>query len=399
MGSVRSDGRDGHLERVSWRVGDVQPGHRGVASAMVHRLSMGRGDPVISSMYLDVDGAHRPVAATYEQAFDQLAADLRRRARAREDPRVLRSVDGDIDRMRAWLGGGLDRAVTRGVALFACHDQGYFEAVELPVAVRDEASIGPAPRIRQLVELLEEPEPFVVAVVDSGHLRLFRIDGHDVDELPTFVTHQERAIDTSVELGSFEHHDEEAARVHVCRAASEVDDAVRRWPVRQLVLGGPDEAVAELERFLHPTTRKLVIGRAGVRVAAPAEEIAAAARAVAESAERRREVELVEEVRQHAAGAHGGVVGLEATLAVLAVRRVATLLVRDDFSAPGAYCPACGNIGPDLRQCSVCGAANVGLDDVVEVAIEHAVAQDADVELCRGTELDRFGSIAAIERY
>jgi hypothetical protein len=40
-----------------------------IASARVHRLAVHRGDPVISSLYLDVDGAHRPVAATYEQAF------------------------------------------------------------------------------------------------------------------------------------------------------------------------------------------------------------------------------------------------------------------------------------------------------------------------------------------
>ena len=95
----------------------------------------------------------------------------------------------------------------------------------------------------------------------------------------------------------------------------------------------------------------------------------------------------------------GGVVGLEATLAALADRRVATLLVSDGFSAPGPYCPACGHIGPDLRQCPVCGATNVELEDVAEVAIENAVAQDPDVEFCRDTERGRFGSIAAIERY
>jgi peptide chain release factor subunit 1 len=369
-----------------------------IASARMRRLAVHRGDPVISSVYLDVDGAHRPVAAMYEEAFDQLAADLRRRARAWVNPRAVRSVDGDIGRMRVWLGGGFDRAVTRGVALFACSEQEFFEAVELPLAVRDEASIGPAPRIRQLVELLDEPEPFVLALVDRSHLRLFRIDRHTVEEVPTRVTRQERAVDTSTELGSFERRDEEAERIHLRRAAGEVDDAARSWPVRQVVLGGPDDAVAELERLLRPTTRELVIGRARVRVAAPAEEIAAAARGVADSAERRRQLEVVEKVRQHAAGARG-VVGLEATLAALADRRVATLLVGDGFSAPGASCPTCGHLGPDIRQCPLCGGMNVHTEDIVEVAIESAVAQGADVEFCRDTELDRLGSIAAIERY
>ncbi len=134
-------------------------------------------------------------------------------------------------------------------------------------------------------------------------------------------------------------------------------------------------------------------------MAAPVDEIAREARAVAARAERDREAALVEDVRQRAAGAHGGVVGLEATLAVLAEQRVSVLLVADGFSAPGARCPVCGHIGPDLRLCPVCGTTNVEIDDVVEVAIEQAVAQRADVEFCSGTELERFGGIAAIERY
>ena len=301
--------------------------------------------------------------------------------------------------MRARLAEGVDRSITRGLAMFSCHEQSYFDAILLPVAVRDQAAIGPTPRIRQLVEALDEPEPFLLALVDRSHLRLLRIDGHEVDECPTSVTHQERAVDTSVELGSWERHQEEAARTHLRRAAAEVDDVVRSWPVRQLVLGGPDEPLAELESHLHPTTRELIIGRVGVRVAAPVQEIASEAHVVAERAERDREAVLVEEVRQRAAGFHGGVVGFEPTLGALAEKRVATLLVRDSFSAPGASCPACGHIGPDLRQCPVCGATNVEVDDVIEVAIELAIAQGADIEFCRGTELDRLGSIAAIERY
>ncbi len=279
-------------------------------------------------------------------------------------------------------------------------EQDYFEAVELPLAVRDEASIGASPRIRQLVELLDEPEPFLVTLVDKQSLRLLHVDGHRIDEHPPLEDADARAIDTSVELGSFQHHDEEeAALVFARRAADAVEEAVRKRPVGQIVVGGPDEAVASVDRFLHPTTQALIIGRAHVRVAAGPEEVAAAARLVADRAERQREANLVEEVRQRAAGAHGGVVGLEATLNALSEHHVATLLVRDGFSAPGGTCVACGHVGPDVRQCPECGTTNIEVDDVVELAIENAVAQGATIEFCHDTELDRFGSIAAIERY
>jgi peptide subunit release factor 1 (eRF1) len=129
------------------------------------------------------------------------------------------------------------------------------------------------------------------------------------------------------------------------------------------------------------------------------EEIAPAAHAVAERAERDREAALVDDLLQRIGGAHGAVVGLEATLAVLADQRVGVLLVADDFFTPGARCPACGHTGSNVRHCPVCGSTNVEIDDIIEVAIEQAVAQGAAVEFCRDTELEGLGGIAAIERY
>ncbi len=98
----------------------MQPIEPAVGWQMVRRLSEHRGDPVVSSVYVDVDGAHRPVAATYAEAFDQLASNLRHRARGRDDARIVESVDGDIRRMRTWLAHGVDRTTTRGLALFGC---------------------------------------------------------------------------------------------------------------------------------------------------------------------------------------------------------------------------------------------------------------------------------------
>ncbi len=145
---------------------DIPADQHGFSRAAIRRLAERRCEPAISSVYLDVDGAHRPMPERYEEAFERLADELRRRARSRNDQRLIRSVDGDIDRMRGWVAGGIDRSVTRGVALFSCDEEDYFEAIAVPVHVRDEVGIGEAPRIRQLVEVLMDPEAFVLALVD-----------------------------------------------------------------------------------------------------------------------------------------------------------------------------------------------------------------------------------------
>ncbi len=85
-------------------------------------------------------------------------------------------------------------------------------------------------------------------------------------------------------------------------------------------------------------------------------EIHDAIATIARAAERRHETEVVEQLLQAAArSARRGVVGLEATLAALADKRVD--------------------------------------------AIGQALAQGATVEFASGTELDRYGRIGVLTRY
>ncbi|MEY4230138.1 MAG: hypothetical protein RLZZ362_987 [Actinomycetota bacterium] len=365
---------------------------------LVRRLASWRGEPVVTSLYLDVDGRERPVAADCQRAFEQLADDARRRARSWPFAEAVPSVEADLDAMRTWIARGIDRSATRGVALFSCHDQGRFEAVELPMPVPDRVAIGPSPRIRELVEA-HDPEPILLALIDRTHLRLFRVFGHGIEELPSTAAHHERAVDDSVELGSFERRHEEAAHAHVRRSVADLEAAPREWSAVRIVVGGPDEPLAELERRLAPSTRTMVVGRVGVGLAAPLDEIAGAARAVGERADRDRTAALLGDLAQRAAGAHGTAIGLDATLTALAQQRVGVLFVKDGYWAPGVRCTSCDYVGLDRPRCPVCDTPIEIVDDVVEAAIERAVLQGADVEFCRGPELDLFGRIAAIERY
>lgn len=370
-----------------------------LSRARIRHLSSRRGHPAVSSVYLNVDGRHRPVTADIEHAFEWLADDLRRQAARRNDIALARSVEGDIAHMRGFLAGGIERSVTRGVALFSCQKEGYFEAITLPSPVHDEAYIGTGPRVRQLVELQSRAERLLVALVDRAHLRLLRVEGEQVSDGPTITRQLERTVDTSVELGSWEHHREEEARSHLRQFASELTGAVEAGRPDRLVLGGPDDSVSELEDLLATEVRAIIIGRVGVRLEAPAHQVAAAAREVAELAEKAREERIVEELRQLVSGDHRAAVGLEATLEALGEKRVGTLLVSEEFVAPGAICPSCGHVGPGVRQCPVCGSTNLEVEDVVEMAIEEAIAQDAEVCFCHETELERFGRIGVLERY
>jgi len=105
-------------------------------------------------------------------------------------------------------------------------------------------------------------------------------------------------------------------------------------------------------------------------------------------------------LRDAVGAGNGGTAGLEPVLAALVERRVDTLLVSDGFEAPGWRCGSCGYVAVKGRRCPVCNSNMSEVEDVVEEAVEAALAQSCRVEVCReNADLDVLGRIGAVLRF
>lgn len=361
----------------------------------IKELAELEGDPVVS-WYLDVDGRHRPRWNDVEEAVKRLARRARQEAARRG---VQDAVEHDVASIEARLGAGLDRSKMRGLALFSCAGQGLFREIRIGRPVRDQVALNRAPRVGQLEEALEAQVPFVVVLADRQRCRIFRVNSEGAVELAGPCDERARAVDVDRELGGFGHYEDEAVRRHFRRCAATLSDHVEQLPGVRILVGGTDDIAAELERHIEPALRSRLAGHVPLPVTATQREVVVAVAEAGWAVERQVEENLVEALRQRAATGAGGVVGLEPTLEALEQRRVATLLVSRDFRAWGGRCPSCGWTGPDLRLCRRCGTRLEEIDDVVETAIDQAMAQQAGVVVCNNTELDRFGHIGAIERF
>lgn len=370
-----------------------------ITNGRIRSLARFVGQPVVSTVYLNVDGAYRPVRADVAVAFEHLADGLIAHGRAAGDGGLSQALKGDLQLMREWLGHSWDRSDTRGLALFAASRQAWLEVVALPWAVDDVAAFGPRPRISRLLATLYEHRPLLVALVDGRRLRLVSIERGSPGEVEGLMDLEPRAVDTDVEVGSFQHQREEAVRAHYRRAAQHLDAALGASRAEYLILGGTDEAVAGLEDHLARPVLDRTAGRISVRVSAPLNEILEAARTVECSIRGHREAESIRRLEESSGPGQAGVAGLEATLEALDERRLATLLVEKGFSAPGSRCPACGYLGTNVWQCRRCGGRPAALDDVVEPALNEAVADAAAVEFVHAGGLDRFGRIGALLRF
>jgi peptide chain release factor subunit 1 len=355
----------------------------------------GEGSPV-TSCYLDVDGRRHRSLQDVEHELNVLLREARTKANG------TTSVHHDLERIESFVRNGIDRSRTRGLAFFACSSQGLFEVIPLPVPVRSEVTINAFPAVGQLELVVEASRPLGVLLVDRQRTRTFVFElgelvehSEEHDELP-----REYDIRGEKERGDTAHHVEELAQQHIRKAADAAFRAYQQRPFAHLCIGVPDELWAALEGALHPYLRDRFSERIPLTPAAHVDEVRRVAIEVEARQQRVREADLVERMRAEVGSGGRGAAGLEGTLAALSEHRVDVLLVSDGFRAEGWRCDSCLRLAAIGRRCKSCGGEMLAVDNVVEEAVDLALANSARVEMCQGNpDLDVHGRIGALLRY
>ena len=378
-----------------------------ISEDRIRELAGRRSSTVVTSCYLDVDGRRHPRHADYETQLERLVRDGRERA-AGFGPEAARSVAGDLDRIAAWVRQGFDRSRVRGLAFFACSDDGWFEVVESPLPVGNGVAVNHTPHVRPLESVLQAYERLAVVLVDRQRARLFRFELGELTEHTEVFENTLRSVTAAAGPGhpaqgsrgaAVQRRIGEAAHRNLKQAADVTYTELQRRPVDHVILGGPHEVVMEFEGLLHPWIRERVVDRLAIPSTAGADEVRQAALCVEAAVARRGEAALVERLRD-AVATGAGVAGLQPTLAALVERRVDLLLVSDGYETEGWRCRSCNYLGPLGRACPVCAKPMDLVDDVVEEAVEEALANKCRVQMVReSADLDVLGRIGALLRF
>jgi peptide subunit release factor 1 (eRF1) len=367
-----------------------------IDEAAIRELAGFKGDSApVTTCYLNVDGRRLPRYTDCERQLDRLVR------QAPEEVNRHRSVTDDLRRISSFVRNGFDRSHTRGLAFFSCSAMGLWRVVELPVPVRDQLVVNALPAVGQLERVVQEFDRIGVLLVDRQRVRMFvfefgeLIDRSELfDELPRdYDTRGER------ERGDTRPHVRALAAQHLRRAAHVAWRVFGEESFDHLCIGAPPETVQQLESDLHPYLRDRLRGHIAVDVGAPLSEIRDAVLAFEIEIERQHEATVVARLRESVATATG-VAGIDDSLAALAGRRVDTLLVSQGFSQAGWRCARCLFLATVGRSCPTCGDDMESLGDVVEEAVEEALAQSCTVEICVGNaDLDVLGRIGAQLRF
>lgn len=362
------------------------------------------GHPV-TSLYVDVDGRLHPRRADVQRQADAL---LRRATGAadRLGREASLAVCRDAQRMRDYLENEFDRRGTRGLALFSCSPAGLWQEVQLSQPVRSRSAVRSHPYLLPLEAVVERAETFCTALVDRARGRLLVSSLGEIEEISNLLDEVPGQHDQGGwAQARHGRHIEDHVQRHLKHVAEALLGVHRRQRFDHLVLSGPDEVVAELERHLHDYLRRLVVDRATLPITARAAEVLEHTLGVEEALERRREEETVGRlVAGSAGGAVRAVAGIDRTLEALGAGRADTLAVSLGLEAQGVRCPACGHLAVEGARCRICGSGTEREPDLVEEAVEAALRLGCRVETIPATtpgadRLEALGGMGALLRF
>lgn len=343
--------------------------------ALVKTLAALRGDPVVTSLYLDVDGRRWPRRSEVEDRLHALGRRAAKEALALGEAAQAEVVD-HLGRMQDWF-ETFDRSGVRGVALVIDGDALHTFTLAVPLA--DEVVVRERAHLAPLVEALAADVTVLAVLVDHQRGRLLRCGQGRADELTGIFDAIPRKVDVRTEEVAYAGSLEESLRAHMRRIAVSIGDEVAAGAPEAIVLSGPHDAVAALEAELSPATAELVASRLSLGIHASRDSVIRTISAVVAALTDARAGATGAEARDGVA-AGSAVEGLEAVAAALSDRRVDRLVIARGAQGRGSRCRDCGHLDrPHPTSCARCGGLAAEVDDVIDEALVQALGQGATV--------------------
>jgi len=371
----------------------------------------------------DGNSPGRRLGQTYfDQNVDQFLAEFAPHTPAHD------SLSADLERTRAFLETAADPAA-QAVFVVACAAQGAFEPLLLGFPIEDRIVTGPTPALRRLAQVAEDAPTFAVLAASQVEANLF------------IIVQSRRDLGLQVEASGFprkqmqggwsqrryQNRADERVEAFARTVAEETRRVFDETGAVALVLAGEEQIATALTDAFHQTVRDKLVGTISLPPDADFGDILEAALPVVEQAERARELVAVETVREGAGPGGKAVTGAVETLTALQTGQVMTLVMNDDFAAPGwadftfpvygvgpvpAEHPAGGNaadlvpvaLEEELVRLAIQFSAEI---EVVKTAVPVGVAEQGDIPVSgdaaprspAAAALDALGGVGAVLRF
>src|SRR5215210_6830506 len=356
----------------------------------------------VLSVFMNLDPSELPTPAARSSAVTSVLTEAARRVDQEDglEPDERRALRTDLDRVREVLTGDVASNGTRAIAVFACQPADLLEVVALRHPLESRVVLDDSPYVEPLVHA-GAAERWCVLLANRRVARLFVGGGDELEETDRIVDDVHRRHEKGGwSQANYQRSIDKEVEDHLTHTAEVAFELYKRRGFDRMLVGAPDELVAELQAKLHPYLRERLTGRISCEV--EHSSLDAVRRCAGERIEehaRDREREQLDRLAQGVGSGDRGAAGLAAVLAAVNEARVEVLLVARGLSAAGVCDPDTGLLYARVEDVPD-GATATPVVDIVEKAIEKAIEQSAEVMGIRHhDDLGPLGGIGAILRY
>jgi peptide chain release factor subunit 1 len=377
-----------------------------ITRAQIDRvLRFQNSEYLITSCYLNLDRAKWPPQVLKIRVKDLLQSAQQELSAKAGGHAQRESLRRDFERIEEYVTQEIATNHHKGLAVFSCSAQKFWQAYGLPRMGRNILIADLAPYIRPLVAILAEYHRYAVVLVDREMGQVFEVYMGEIVER----TDVSARIPRRVKEGGFggreerniERHHAQAVHQHFQRLADETFHLFQRDTFDYLILGGHRELLREFKQHLHPYLKGRWVGDFHAEFCKTSRtDVLARALAIEDQVEWDHEKRMAEELVHKAGARKLAVSGVGATLDALARGEAQTLLVEDGFEMPGFVCYSCHYSNLDEGVCPHCHKPLEPCPDIVDEAIELALRKSCQIEHVRGpTALRDAGHMGAILRF
>lgn len=344
---------------------------------------------LVVSVYLDVDGEKYPRRQDYEKALrgllNQAAQDWVNGDHL-ERKEIRQGVQRDLDTINRFVEGNWERDGSKGLAIFSCAEQGFWQVYELPISVPSALIVGPEPYAKTLTTLLSKYKRFCVVSVDRKKSRFFTV------HLGALEAERRMSIDESVpdqvkegdwanlRQSKIARHIDDHIMHHLKGTAAEALEFFMKHECDHLIVSGQKDILPRFKQLLHPYLAERLVGEFALNPSAPERDFLEHSLEVEQDVRRGLEKKLVRQLKKEAAAGGHGVTGLNDTLQALMRGQVHTLVLAYAYTQEGHVCYTDHYLDSRAGACPVCGAELTKADDIVEDMVQLAVNQNVAVE-------------------
>jgi peptide chain release factor subunit 1 len=314
---------------------------------------------------------------------------------------LLENFDRGMALVRAYLAKSVLEPEQKGLVLFSCPKEEYFEALKLSVPLRNLLVLDTSPYIRPLARLRDDWESIAVVIIDSEHARLFAVSSDRVtarkrETVDLLGKHKKGGMSQM----RFQRLRTQAVRVFHQEVLEDLRELLRVEPADQVFIAGPGIAKTQFLDSLPHDIRGKVTEVVDLDLNVAEGEMLREFVGLASAEEQRQDHVQVQALLEQILKGGPVACGWEEVAEAARAGKVRVLLVTSGLKLAGWKCEPCRVFALGSRSTCPSCKRPVSRVDVMEETIEEATQRGARLEfVAQDPSLEALGGIGAFLRY